>query len=210
MSSALSSPSILFWPTLSKVLGLPLPPQIRSTFGSSDNNTSEHLALSRALSYTLAMSLTLVVLRWVRERMTEQKALRDGGDHNDADNADHEHDWRLQTLLYVDLRHRLRAWYSQCVGFVQRAATAAHNCFPVGRKQEIPIEADWTPVTHTGSCQCRAVRFQVRSLSIFLAVLVVTPCVVDLLKKKMLYHVYMYRWYRTQLLLRFIKKKQYR
>jgi hypothetical protein len=107
--------------------------------------------------------------------MNQQKTLRDDGDHQDADDADHQRDLRLQTLLYVDLRHRLRAWYSQCVWFVQQAATAVHNCFPVGRKQERIIEPDWTLVTHTGSCQCRAVRFQVRALSTFLAILVVTP-----------------------------------
>jgi hypothetical protein len=175
MSSALSSPSILFWPTLSKILGFPTPPQTRSTFGSSDNSKGEDWVLSRALSWTLAMSLTLVILRWVRERMNEQKSLRNGGDHQDADDADHQRDGRLQTLLYADLRHRLRAWYSQCVWLVQRAATAVHNCLPIGRKQERIIEPDWTLVTHTGSCQCRAVRFQVRALSTFLAILVVTP-----------------------------------
>jgi hypothetical protein len=113
------------------------------------------------------MSLTIVVLRWVRERVVEQKALRDGDD-----DVDHQHD-QLQALLYADLRRHLRVWYHQCRWFVQRAATVVHNCFP-GRKYQRTIEPDWTLVTHTGSCQCRAVRFQVRPLSTFLAILV-TP-----------------------------------
>jgi hypothetical protein len=165
MSSASLSPSILFWPTLSKILGFPSPPQTRSTFGSSADTAGEHWALSRTVNWTLAMSLTIVVLRWVRERVAEQKALRD-----DDEDVDHQHDWQLHTVLYADLRRHLRVWYSQCRWFVQRAATAAHNCFP-GRKHQRTIEPDWTLVTHTGSCQCRAVRFQVRALSTFVVFL---------------------------------------
>jgi hypothetical protein len=160
MSSASLSPSILFWPTLSKILGFPPPPQTRSSFGSSADTSGDYWALSRTVSWTLAMSLTIVVLRWVRERVAEQKSLRDDGD--DDNDVDHQRDWQLHTLLYADLRRRLRVWYSQCRWFVQRAATAAHNCFP-GRGHQRTIEPDWTLVTHTGSCQCRAVRFQVRA-----------------------------------------------
>jgi hypothetical protein len=156
MSSASLSPSILFWPTLSKILGFPPPPQTRSTFGSSADTASEPWALSRTVSWTLAMSLTIVVLRWVRERVAEQKALRDD------DDLDHQHDWQLHTLLYTDLRRHLRVWYSQCRWLVQRAATAVHGVFVPGQKHQRIIEPDWTLVTHTGSCQCRAVRFQVR------------------------------------------------
>ncbi len=148
------------------MVGYPAPAQCRSAVCGWVCAAGGCGVRSRRVSWTVTMSMTRVDLRCVRERGAEQKALR--GD--DDDDLDHQHDWQLHTLLYADLRRHLRVWYSQCRWFVQRAVTAAHSCFP-GRKHQRTIEPDWTLVTHTGSCQCRAVRFQVRALSTFVVFL---------------------------------------
>lgn len=177
-SSAPSSPFI-FLQTLSKILS---PSSSSSSVGkykynrtNTNSSAGTHWTptLSRAVSSTLAMSLTLVVLRWVRERIVDQKALRNN-DNDNGDNDDNINNRQRQrhSLLYADLRRHLRVWYIQCQWLVQQAATLCHHVFlfKYPARSETIIEPDWTLVTHTGSCQCRAVRFQVCLHSILLRV----------------------------------------